>query len=149
VSDHDTHAMSTPIEQVIPHYRRTGLGRRYNGRHHITPAAVTTTTRPERHRIRTALNALRAGTANAWRILRNALKADLTTATAIARAFAHTAHANIPATWRHRIEASAQKRRQTADAVAATELWWANRSGDYPILIPTQPMPTITTEAHA
>ena len=141
MSDHDTHAMSTPIEQIIPGFRRTGLKRRYDGRHNIN---IDTPRR--RSRIRDVGTAIRTTAANTWRILRNALKADLTAAAAIVRAFDTAAYARIPATWRHRLEQSAQQRRQKTAAVAATELWWAGRSGDYPILIPTQPLKIIEAD---
>lgn len=141
MSDHTASAMSTPIEQIITGFRRSGLNRRYNGRHNINSDA------PRRSsRIRNVGTAIRTTAANTWRILRNALKADLTATAAIIRAFGTAAYAHIPATWRHRLEQAAQQRQHKAAAVAATELWWAGRSGDYPILIPTQPLAIITKD---
>lgn len=122
------------IERIIPGFRPT-RSRDYTGRHRADNGPSLTTRATTL--IVDSLEHAAAG------LTLNALRADLHTIARAWRILDQAAYARIPKTWRHRLEQRANTRRQIDDQQRNTEAWWALRSADYPVLIPTQPMPTL------
>lgn len=137
------------VGDLLPNFQPTGI-RNYIGRHRVkTPAPIVARAAlriaDEWNKPRLILPPIR----DAHDLLIGQTFHDIGTRIGTTwRSIDRAAYGRLPATWRHRLETSAQQRAERAQRIDDTEAWWMGRQADYPVLIETQALPIISERTH-